>query len=65
MLAKYSDGRRGDVTRWVKFSSSDEGAASVDDSGPRQDERHGEAAITLWYSSRVLYARLACPSRTR
>ena len=28
---------------------------------PRQDERRGEAAITLWYSSRVLYARLSVP----
>jgi hypothetical protein len=31
--AKYSDGRVRDVTRWVKFSSSDEGVASVDDLG--------------------------------
>ena len=31
--AKYSDGQVRDVTRWVKFSSSDEGVATVDDSG--------------------------------
>ena len=30
--AKYSDGRVRDVTRWVRFSSSDEGVASVDES---------------------------------
>ena len=59
--AKYSDGRVRDVTRWVKFSSSDEGVASVDDSGHVKMNGSGEAAITLYYSSRVLYARLRVP----
>jgi hypothetical protein len=59
--AKYSDGRVEDVTRWVKFSSNNEGVASVDDSGRVKMNGHGEAAVTLWYSSRVLYSRLAVP----
>ena len=59
--AKYSDGRVRDVTRWVKFSSSDEGVASVDDLGHVKMNGNGEAAITLWYSSRVLYARVSVP----
>ena len=59
--AKYSDGRLRDVTRWVRFGSSDEGVASVDDSGHVKMNGSGEAAITLWYASRVLYARLGVP----
>ena len=57
--AKYSDGQVRDVTRWVKFSSSDEGVASVDDNGrvkmngPRRGRRHSVLP------SRVLYSRLS------
>ena len=56
--AKYSDGRVEDVTRWVKYSSNNEGVASVDDYGRVKMNGPGEAAVTLWYSSRVLYSRL-------
>lgn len=59
--ARYSDGHTEDVTRWVKYSSSNEGAATVDDWGRAKMTGAGEAAITLWYSSRVLYARLSVP----
>jgi hypothetical protein len=59
--AKYSDGRVDDVTRWVKYSSANEGVASVDDSGHVKMNGPGEAAVTLWYSSRVLYSRLTVP----
>jgi hypothetical protein len=59
--AKYSDGIVSDVTRWVKFSSSDEGVASVDDDGLVKMNGSGDAAITLWYQSRVLYARVSVP----
>jgi hypothetical protein len=60
--AKYSDGRTEDVTRWTKFTSNDEGVAQVDDATGRvKMVGHGEAAITLWYASKVLYTRLAVP----
>ena len=59
--ARYSDGHSEDVTRWVKFSSSNEGVATVDDWGRVKMNGSGEAAITLWYSSRVLYSRLSVP----
>ncbi len=59
--AKYSDGNVRDVTRWVKFSSSEEGVATVDDLGHVKMNGPGEAAITLWYQSRVSYARLGVP----
>jgi hypothetical protein len=59
--AKYSDGQVRDVTRWVKFSSSDEGVATVDDSGHVKMTGFGEAAVTLYYQSKVLYSRLSVP----
>jgi hypothetical protein len=59
--AKYSDGQIRDVTRWVKFSSSDEGVATVDDFGRVKMNGSGEAAVTLYYQSRVLYSRLSVP----
>ena len=59
--AKYSDGQVRDVTRWVKFNSSDEGVAIVDDSGHVKMTGSGEAAITLYYQSKVLYSRLSVP----
>jgi len=59
--ASYSDGHTDDVTRWVKYSSSNEGVATVDDWGRVKMNGSGEAAITLYYSSRVLYSRLSTP----
>lgn len=59
--ARYTDGRIEDVTRWVKFTSSNEGVATTDDHGLVKMTGRGEAAITLWYSSRVLYARVMVP----
>ncbi len=59
--ARYTDGRLEDVTRWVKFTSANEGVATVDDSGRLKTTGHGESAITLWYQNKVLYARVAVP----
>jgi hypothetical protein len=59
--ARYSDGHVEDVTRWVKFSSNNEGAALVDDFGKAKMTGHGEAAISLWYASKIIYSRLTSP----
>lgn len=59
--ARYTDGRVEDVTRWVKFTSANEGVATVDDFGRLKTTGHGESAITLWYQNKVLYARVAVP----
>ncbi|HUQ95430.1 MAG TPA: DUF1549 domain-containing protein [Bryobacteraceae bacterium] len=59
--ARYSDGRVEDVTRWVKFSSNNEGVALVDDNGKVKMTGHGEVAVSLWYSSRIIYSRLTAP----
>ncbi|MCS7025571.1 MAG: DUF1553 domain-containing protein [Bryobacteraceae bacterium] len=63
--AKYSDGRLEDVTHWVKFSSNNEGVALVDDSGKTKITGHGEAAITAWYASKIVYTRLTSPYPTK
>lgn len=58
VLAKYSDGRVEDVTRWAKFTSSDESIALVNESGLVQVIGPGEGAISVWFSSRLDSARL-------
>ena len=59
--ARYSDGSEKDVTRWVKFSSTNEGVATADQSGLVSTKDHGEAAISIWYSSKVAFARVTVP----
>lgn len=59
--ARYSDGRERDVTRWAKFTSTDETVASVDASGKASVIGPGEGAITAWFSSRIIIARLTSP----
>lgn len=59
--AWYSDGHAEDVTRWAKFSSSEELVAGVDDDGKIKVKGHGEAAITVWYSNLVSATRILAP----
>ncbi len=61
VLAHYGDGHIEDVTRWVKYSASDSTVASVDDDGKIKMQGHGETAISVWYQSRVSFARVANP----
>jgi hypothetical protein len=59
--AWYSDGHSEDVTRWVKFNSSEDLVAAVDAEGKVRVAGHGEAAITVWYSNLVATSRIASP----
>ncbi len=59
--AWYSDGSTQDVTRWAKFSSSEDLVAAVDADGRAAVAGHGEAAITVWYSNLVAAARILSP----
>ena len=61
VTAVYSDGSKRDVTRWAKFNSTSSGTATVDDTGLVKMQGPGEAAITVWYASKVVFARLAAP----
>lgn len=65
VLGRYSDGHTEDVTRWVKYGTSESSVAIVDDSGKVKMTGDGEAAITVWYSSKVTFARVssAYPNR--
>ena len=58
VVAKYSDGRRVDVTRWARFESTDISVAKVDDQGNVSVVGPGEGAITLFFSSQVALARV-------
>ena len=62
--ASYSDEHVEDVTRWVKFGSSDNMVASVDDGGLVKGNGSGEAAITVWFNSKVTFARIVSPYKT-
>jgi hypothetical protein len=59
--AWYADGHAEDVTRWVKFSSSEDLVAAVDQDGQVKVAGYGEAAITVWYSNLVASARIVSP----
>ncbi|MEZ5323940.1 MAG: DUF1553 domain-containing protein [Verrucomicrobiales bacterium] len=61
VTAGYSDGVRRDVTRWAKFTSTDATVAEVDESGKVTVVGHGEGAITAWFSSQIVTARVTVP----
>tara|TARA_R110002096_G_scaffold29509_5_gene88939 strand:- start:3764 stop:6241 length:2478 start_codon:yes stop_codon:yes gene_type:complete len=59
--ATYSDGREEDVTHWAKFTSSNEAVALVDEDGSISVIGPGEGAVTAWFSSQIVTARISAP----
>lgn len=59
--AKYSDGRTLDVTRWVKYASTADLVASVDDQGLIKVSGSGEAAITVLFANQVALIQITSP----
>lgn len=59
--AHFDNGAYEDVTKWVKFGTTDESVALVDDDGRVTIKGAGAASITAWYSSKVASARLLAP----
>jgi hypothetical protein len=59
--ARFSDGHEEDVTGWSKFKTTDGAVAQVDDQGQVSIVGHGEAAVTVWYLSRIVIATVAAP----
>ncbi len=59
--AIYSNGQTEDVTRWTKYTSANETVANVDDHGKISIIGYGEGAITGWFSSRIVVARITSP----
>ena len=59
--AHRTDGRAEDVTRWVKWSSSDETVCRVDEDGVASVVGPGEGAVVAWYASQIAIARITVP----
>ncbi len=59
--AHYSDGHAADVTRWVKFSSSDESVAPVDAQGHVKVIAPGQCVVSAWFASRIVVATINVP----
>ncbi len=59
--ACYSDGHAEDVTRWAKFSSSQDLVASINDAGVVTVSGNGEAAINVLFANLVGFARVTSP----
>ena len=64
VLAHFSDGHVEDVTRWAKFTSTNESVAQVGDNGLVSVMGYGEGAVTAWYLSRVVIASVTAPYPT-
>ena len=63
--ARFSDGHAEDVTRWARFTTNEGSVATVADDGVVKVQGTGEAAISAWYLSRLVTARIASPYPTR
>lgn len=63
--AVYSDGRNEDVTRWARFSSSEELVAAIDEDGRIKVVGHGEAAIIVNHGTQVATTTVISPFANR
>jgi len=59
--AHFTDGHVEEVTRWVRYTSTNESVAKVDDRGLVSVIGYGEGAITAWYLSKVVTATITAP----
>ena len=59
--AVYDDGRTVDVTHWAKFDATDTSVAAVDEDGGVVIHGPGEAAVSVWFGSKVALARFTVP----
>ncbi|PQO25716.1 S-layer protein [Blastopirellula marina] len=59
--AHYSDGTSRDVTRWVRWSSTNDTVSQVNADGLASIMGPGEGAIVAWYDSKLAIARTTVP----
>ncbi|MCA9087605.1 MAG: DUF1553 domain-containing protein [Planctomycetaceae bacterium] len=59
--AHYTDGRSEDVTRWIKWTSTNETVCTINAAGEVSVIGPGEGAITAWFSSQIVMARITVP----
>jgi len=61
VTAHYNDASQRDVSHWAQFTATDEAVASVDGDGRVTINGSGEAAVLVWYASKVALARMTVP----
>jgi hypothetical protein len=61
VMARFSDGRTEDVTRWAKYTSNDTSVAVIGEDGKVKAAGFGEGAITAWYLSTISAATVTSP----
>ena len=59
--ALFDDGSREDVTHWAKFTSTDSGVLSVDETGEARAVSRGEAYGSVWCLDQVASVRVTVP----
>jgi len=59
--AVYSNGETRDVTDCCKFTSTNESVANVDTNGRVEIIGSGEGAVTAWFDSQIVIARVTSP----
>lgn len=59
--AHYTNGHVEDVTQLAKFSSANEAVATVSGDGLTTVVGPGEGAVTAWFSSQIVIARIVVP----
>jgi hypothetical protein len=59
--ARFSDGHAEDVTRWARFTTNEAAVATVGEDGVVNVQGTGEAAVSAWYLSQVVTARITSP----
>ncbi len=61
IMAHYDDGSTMDVTRWVKYDTTDDAVAVIDRNGHGEMKGSGSAALTMWFASKVAFSSVTVP----
>ncbi|HEV7869315.1 MAG TPA: DUF1549 domain-containing protein, partial [Chthoniobacteraceae bacterium] len=59
--AHFSDGHIEDVTRFAKYTATNQSVATVDDFGQVSVIGNGESAVTAWYLSQIAVGTITAP----
>ena len=59
--AHFSDGHTEDVTRYAKYTATNQTVANVDDFGKVTVVGHGESAVTAWFLQKITFATVEVP----
>lgn len=59
--AHYDNGDVVDVTHWAQFTATDTAVANVDETGQVDVTGSGQAAVSVWFGSKIAMTRLTVP----